>query len=169
MKILRRVIVALLFAVTSSLITSTTVHAQTAAVESCFPVSLPNTAQPSPVTFTLWCQIVEPTGAAPLASSYDSGLLQLYQPFAASVLHIEYDDWYAAMDSVFQFEVLRSSSDIVTVPIAVHYTGATWIADIPLSLSASAGDRLRITQQSAIPHPCGLIDNCGMHVVFTFQ
>jgi hypothetical protein len=144
---------------------TSTATSQTVATEGCFA---PAQSLTGPVAITLWCQILDYSGASPLAASWDTGPVTLVRGFTATSLHVEYDPWYAAMDSTFQLEFLRAGGqDIVLQPFIVSGSSASF--DIPVSLAVAAGDRFRIIQQSAIAHPCGPIDNCGLHAVFTFQ
>src|SRR5580765_8021769 len=89
---------SLSLALTLAVFTSTA-PAQTVAGEGCFPAAMSSSG---PMSTTLWCQIVEYTGAAPLTSSWDTGLIHVSRSFTTSSLHVEYDPWYSAMDSTFQ-------------------------------------------------------------------
>lgn len=150
-----------------ALLLSAFAGAQTIAQEACFPLAQ---SASGPVAVTLWCQIVDYTGSAPLVSSWDTGFIPLQRGFSATTLHVEYSDWYAAMDSTVQIELLTGFADVVFAPISIHYTGDAWTTDIPLdTLGASPGDRIRIVHEASIPHACGLVDNCGMHVTLTFN
>lgn len=141
--------------------------AQTIAQEACFPLAQ---SASGPVAITLWCQIVDYTGSASLVSSWDTGFVTLQRGFSATTLHVEYDPWYSAMDSTIRIELLTGFADVVFAPIVIHYTGEAWTTDIPLgTLGASIGDRIRIVHEASIPHACGLVDNCGMHVTLTFN
>lgn len=134
--------------------------------EGCFA---PTQATSGPVAVTLWCQIVDYTNPGPLVSSWDTGLITLQRGFSAHTLHVQYDNWYAAMDSTVQLELVTRFSDVVFAPIFIQYNGNTWTADIPLGLiGASPGDRIRISHQSTIPHGCQLVDNCGLHMTLSF-
>lgn len=158
MRFLRQALIAALFAFT------TAAHAQTQ--EGCFPTSQSTN---TPVSLTYWCQIVDYSPAFPLAVSYANEFVTLQHGFSGRTLHVQYDPWYSPMDLTFQLELLHGQSDIITFPLFVHYDGSALVADLPLSLSAAAGDRLRLLQQSSIPHTCNLIDNCGLHMILTFQ
>jgi len=141
--------------------------AQAQVQEGCFPLTQ---TVSGPVTLTMWCQVVEYSGASPLAPQHTTEFLTLGRGVSSTNLHIQLDNWYSAMDATLQLEFLHSSSDIVTVPFLLHYDGLnTLVADFPLSLSLNAGDRVRVIQQAFIPHPCGLADNCGLHALLTFQ
>jgi len=142
--------------------------AQTVASEGCFPAALSSSG---PVSTILWCQIVEYTGAAPLTSSGDTGLIHVNRSFTAGSLHVEYDPWYAAMDSTFQLEVITGSQNLVFQPFMISYLGSAVAADIPLggTFSIPVGSSIRLRHWTWITHPCGLVDNCGMHAVMTFQ
>jgi hypothetical protein len=149
---------------------TSTAPAQTVATEGCFPFVLPNTSQPSPPSATLWCAISESTGATPLVSSWDTGLVHVYQGFTASTLHVQYDNWYAAMDSTFQLELITGSQDLVFQPFEINYLGDPVTLDIPLGgISVPAGSSIRLHHWARIDHTCGSFDNCGLHMTMTFQ
>ena len=137
--------------------------------EACFPLSQSQVQAQSQSTVTLWCQIVDYSNPGPLESGYDTGFVPLQQGFSAQVMHVQYDDWYSPMTSTVQLEFLTRFADIVVAPIFIPYSGTTWVADLPLTINVSAGDKIRITHQSQIPHACQLMDNCGMHMTIGFN
>lgn len=135
--------------------------------EACFPVA--QSASGS-VALTLWCQIIDYSGSSPLAASWDTGRVTLQRGFTAHTLHMQYDDWYSAMTSSFTLQFFSGSTFSALQPIIVTPSPGSYSQDIPLgTFSLAAGDRIEIIQNSSIDHPCGLIDNCGLHVTFTFQ
>ena len=144
---------------------TSTASAQTIATEGCFA---PAQSLTGPAAITLWCQILDYSGQSPLVAGWDTNFVTLVRGFSSTTLHVEYDPWYAEMDSTFQLEFLRAGGqDIVLAPFVVSGSAASF--DIPISLTVAAGDRFRITQQSQIAHPCGPLDNCGLHMTMTFQ
>lgn len=154
---------------TVSLLSPTSIaHAQTQS--GCYP---PVESSSGPVSITLWCQVLDYSSTQPLAVGWDTGLITLQRGFSPGVgghIHLQYDNWYSAMDTTFQMELLSQDPvfDIVTFPFSVQYDGATtWLSDIPLGVALQAGDRIRITGASTIPHTCNAADNCGMRAVFT--
>lgn len=155
----------LLLSLSLTLLMSAFAGAQTQ--EACFPPA--QSEAQAAVTITLWCQIVDYTSPGPLQSGYDMGFVSLQVGFSAQVLHVQYDDWYSPMTSTVQLEFLTRFADIVVAPTLIPYSGAMWTADIPLAISVSPGDKLRITHAAAIPHACQLSDNCGLHMSMTFQ
>jgi len=141
--------------------------AQAQLQEGCLPLTQTSSA---PLTVTMWCSVIDYSGQSPLSPSYTTEFITLQQGVNGENLHLQLDNWFSSMDVTFQLEFLHGSRDIVTIPFFVQYDGVdTFVADFPLVVHLNAGDRLRISQQAFIPHPCQISDNCGLHALFTFQ
>lgn len=134
--------------------------------EGCYPLQQ---SQSGNMSVTLWCAIYNDTSASPLSTTWDTGVVPIQRAFTANWMHVQYDNWYAPMDSNFSVEIGTFTQAVVLPPISIGensgYTQDIWLGGI----SATTSNTIRITESSWIPHTCNAVDNCGLHMTITFQ